>query len=66
MPLDDAQIALVDGPAPLFATVELMFESLDEIERRAQALKGVAWERQGTAAVLSLPAFDLKLTCRSR
>jgi hypothetical protein len=65
VPLDDALIALVDGPAPLFATVELVFSSLDEIERRALGLKGVAWERQGSAAVLSLPAFDLKLTCRS-
>ena len=65
VPLDDAEIALVDGPAPLFASVELVFASLDEIERRALALHGVAWERQGSSALLVVPAFDLKLTCRS-
>jgi hypothetical protein len=65
VPLDDATIALVDGPAPRFATFELVFNSLDEIERRALGLKHVEWERQGAAAVLKLPAFDLELTCRS-
>jgi hypothetical protein len=65
VPLDDAEIVLVDGPAPRFATVELVFDTLDEIERRALGLTHVVWERQGSAATLSLPAFDLVLTCRS-
>ena len=65
VPLADAQIEIVNGPASRFATVELVFESLEEIERRAQALKDVVWQRQATAATLSLPAFDLQLICRS-
>ena len=63
--LDDATIALVDGPAPRFATAELVFASLDEIERRALGMKHVVWERQGSAATLALPAFEIELTCRS-
>ena len=64
--LAGAQIDIMDGAEPRFATVDLVFESLEEIEHGASLVKDAVWQRQRSdKATLSLPAFDLKLTCRS-
>ncbi|MBX9711355.1 MAG: VOC family protein [Xanthobacteraceae bacterium] len=66
VPLDDAEIKIIERAKSRFATVELVFENLDEIERRAGLLTDTVWQRRGAReATLALPAFDLNLTCRS-
>ncbi|MFG1225916.1 VOC family protein [Xanthobacter wiegelii] len=66
VPLDDADVRVVPGDKAAFRTATLRFSSLDDIAARANALRDVRWEAlDPDAGVLSLPAFDLNLTCRS-
>ncbi|TCT06123.1 VOC family protein [Aquabacter spiritensis] len=63
---DGFRIEIEEGPAPRFVTFDLVFDSLDEIARRAGRLPGAVWQRLGAdAARLALPAFDLTMECRS-
>lgn len=66
VPLDDADVRVVPGDKAAFRTATLRFSSLDDIAARANALRDARWEAlDPDAGVLSLPAFDLNLTCRS-
>lgn len=66
IPLDDADVLVVTGEIAGFRTATLRFSSLDEIAARVSARSDAGWQALGTdAGVLSLPAFDLNLTCRS-
>lgn len=66
VPLDDADVRVVPADKAAFRTTTLRFSSLDDIAARANALRDVRWEAlDPDAGVLSLPAFDLNLTCRS-
>ncbi|MEP9353013.1 VOC family protein [Xanthobacter sp. KR7-65] len=65
VPLDGAEIHVVDGPRPRFVTADLLFDNLDEIERRARNHPPAEWRRHGAdAGTLDLPALDVSLTCR--
>mgnify|MGYP000904640144 FL=1 len=65
VPLAGAELLIVDGPKPRFATAHLEFETLDVIAARARTVKGVTWQAKADgSASLSLPAFDLSLVCR--
>lgn len=66
--LDDAEIVIIDSARARFATVELVFDGLDDIARRAKTLDGVTWQWITPArdARLTLPDLGLSLTCRSR
>ncbi len=67
IPLADADIQVVPAQKPRFLTVELLFDGLGEIERRARKRQDVEWTRHSaSAATLVLPDFDLTLMCRSR
>lgn len=67
VPLEDAEIIVVDAPDARFVTVELVFNRLDDIARRAAALDGVVWQwvSPSREAVLTIPDLALNLTCRS-
>ncbi len=66
VPLDDADVCVVPGDKAAFRTTTLRFSSLDDIAARANALRDTRWEALGPdAGLLTLPAFDLNLTCRS-
>ncbi|MBY0383308.1 MAG: VOC family protein [Xanthobacteraceae bacterium] len=67
VPLDDAEIRIVDGTKAHFVTVELVFDNLDDIARRAALLESVVWEwiSPSREATLALPDLALNLTCRS-
>jgi hypothetical protein len=66
--LDDAEIVVIDSARVRFTTVELVFDSLDDIAARAEALKDVTWQWVAPAreARLTLPDLSLSLMCRSR
>lgn len=67
VPLADADIQLVPAQDARFLTVELLFDGLGELERRARNRQDVEWTRQSAVlATLVLPDFDLTLMCRSR
>ena len=68
LPLGDVRVHILAASKPSFASVDLVFEGLDEIERRALALgDAVVWWRKGPHdATITLPALNLDLTCRSR
>ncbi|MFG1249865.1 VOC family protein [Xanthobacter flavus] len=66
IPLDDADVLVVPGEAAGFRTATLRFSSLDDIAARARGRSDAGWQALGPdAGLLSLPAFDLNLTCRS-
>lgn len=66
VPLDDADVRVVPGDKAAFRTTTLRFSSLDDVAARANALRDARWEALGPdAGLLTLPAFDLNLTCRS-
>jgi Glyoxalase-like domain len=65
LPLADARVHVLAASKPSFASVDLVFEHLDEIERRALVLSDVVWWRKGPReATITLPALNLDLTCR--
>lgn len=66
VPLDDADVLVEPGEKAAFRTATLRFASLDDIAARAGARSDAAWRPLSSdAGVLTLPAFDLNLTCRS-
>ena len=66
IPLGDFRLDVVPGPVARFTELDLLFGTLDEIERRAVAMPNVVWVRQAaTCATLRLADFNLSLTCRS-
>lgn len=66
VPLEDAEIQIAEGKTARFASVELGFDSLDDICRRAAALDGVVWQWASSGeATLTIPDLALTLTCRS-
>ena len=65
--LEGCRVHLLAASKPSFASVDLVFESLDEIERRALALSEVVWWRKGPHdATITIPALNVDFTCRSR
>jgi hypothetical protein len=67
LPLVGSRIHILAASKPSFASVDLVFDRLNEIERRALALgDAAAWWRKGPRdATITLPALNLDLTCRS-
>jgi len=67
VPLEDAEIHVIDGTVARFVTVGLVFDDLEEISRRAASLEGAEWQWTSPMreAVLTLPEFSLALICRS-
>ncbi|WP_022722540.1 VOC family protein [Rhodopseudomonas sp. B29] len=65
--LGDVSIRFVEGAVARFATVELVFDGLDEIGRRAASLDGAVWRWNDSSREASLTISDLglTLTCRS-
>ena len=67
VPLTDARIHVMPGATARFATTRLLFSSLDEIARRAEACAAALWEPLGPSeGRLSLPSLAVSLTCESR
>ena len=65
IPLGDAHLAIVPGPAARFVSLGLCFADLDDIEARAAAFQEARWMWVGEEqADLHLPSFDLCLRCR--
>jgi Glyoxalase-like domain len=67
VPLEDAEIYILEGKTARFTTVELVFDNLDDIARRAVSLEGAVWQWTSFSreAVLTIPHLALNLTCRS-
>ncbi|MFS8037526.1 VOC family protein [Xanthobacter sp. AM11] len=66
VPLAGADIQVMAGPRPRFLTAHLLFEDLDDIERRARAHLPAEWRRHGrSAGTLALPALEVSLACRA-
>ena len=64
IPLGDAHLDLVPGPAPRFLDLGLRFADLAAIEARAAVLPEARWEGTGAdEAELRLPSFDVRLRC---
>jgi len=65
VPLADAQIDIVESATARFATVHLVFESLDQIEHNAGHVKDAEWRQtDDKEATLFLPELNLTLACR--
>jgi hypothetical protein len=62
---DSFQIMIVEEEGHRFRTVALLFDTLEEIGRRAKSLPSVIWEQTGPCfATLSVPALSLTIECR--
>jgi len=67
VPIEGADIRIVEADKASFKTVELVFDGLDDIACRAAALDGVIWQwiSASREAMLTIPHLALNLTCRS-
>lgn len=64
--IDGFTIETTPADAARFLSLGLAFDGLDRVEAAATATDGVMWRRRDErAAVLTIPALDLHLECRS-